>query len=290
LLVALDLGRETERVLARAARLPLATGARVTLLHVVPRPFPGGARAAAIHDARTSLRRLARGLLAQIPVRSRVRAVVRAGVPAAEIAEVARAARAELIVVGRGAARALREAFLGSTAERVVRRGDRPVLVVRLPARAPYRRPLLALDRDQAAHEVLALALRLVPAPRPRLGVVHAFEAPFEGLIYPSLTTPSQRAYRAGFAAEARREILDLLEAERKRFVVEEPPDWKLHVRPGSARDVVLDSVQRTRADLLALGTRARAGLAQLFLGTVAGDVLREVGCDVLVVPPRGRG
>jgi nucleotide-binding universal stress UspA family protein len=100
LLVALDLGPETERVLARTARLPLATGARVTLLHVVPRPFSGGSRAAAIHDARTSLRRLARGLLAQVPVRSRVRAVVRAGVPAAEIAEVARAARAELIVVG----------------------------------------------------------------------------------------------------------------------------------------------------------------------------------------------
>jgi len=30
--------------------------------------------------------------------------------------------------------------------------------------------------------------------------------------------------------------------------------------------------------------------LAQIFLGTVAGDVLREVACDVLVVPPRRVG
>lgn len=35
--------------------------------------------------------------------------------------------------------------------------------------------------------------------------------------------------------------------------------------------------------DLLGYGAVAR-----VFLGTVAGDVLRDVPCDVLVVPPRG--
>lgn len=33
------------------------------------------------------------------------------------------------------------------------------------------------------------------------------------------------------------------------------------------------------------LGTHGYSGVAHVLLGTVAGDVLREVACDVLVVP-----
>jgi nucleotide-binding universal stress UspA family protein len=37
---------------------------------------------------------------------------------------------------------------------------------------------------------------------------------------------------------------------------------------------------------LLVLGTRGYTGVAHILFGTVAGDVLRAVACDVLVVPP----
>lgn len=39
----------------------------------------------------------------------------------------------------------------------------------------------------------------------------------------------------------------------------------------------------------LLVQTRNRTGIAHTFLGTVAGDVLRDVACDVLVVPPTDR-
>ena len=38
---------------------------------------------------------------------------------------------------------------------------------------------------------------------------------------------------------------------------------------------------------ILALGTHGYTGLERAFLGTVAGDVLRAVKCDVPLVPPR---
>lgn len=44
LLVPVDLTAISDRVLGRVALLPLADGARVTLLHVVPEEFPVRAR------------------------------------------------------------------------------------------------------------------------------------------------------------------------------------------------------------------------------------------------------
>lgn len=43
--------------------------------------------------------------------------------------------------------------------------------------------------------------------------------------------------------------------------------------------------VKKADTDLLVLGTHGYSRVAHVLLGTVAGDVLREVACDVLVVP-----
>jgi len=45
--------------------------------------------------------------------------------------------------------------------------------------------------------------------------------------------------------------------------------------------------VRKLDTDLLLLGTHGYSGIARAFLGTTAGDILRDVRCDVLVVPPR---
>ena len=58
-----------------------------------------------------------------------------------------------------------------------------------------------------------------------------------------------------------------------------------MHVQCGSARLVIEKVVKKADTDLLVLGTHGYSGVAHVLLGTVAGDVLREVACDVLVVP-----
>jgi nucleotide-binding universal stress UspA family protein len=64
---------------------------------------------------------------------------------------------------------------------------------------------------------------------------------------------------------------------------------WRPHVRCGSARLVITKAVKRAETDLLVLGTSGHTGLAYVVLGSVAGDVLREVTCDVLIVPPSSK-
>jgi nucleotide-binding universal stress UspA family protein len=64
-------------------------------------------------------------------------------------------------------------------------------------------------------------------------------------------------------------------------------PAWRTHVRYGSPRTVIERAVEKADTDLLVLGTHGYSGVAHAFLGSIAGDVLREVACDALVVPPR---
>lgn len=287
LLVPLDLTAISDRVLGRVALLPLADGARVTLLHVVPKNLPVRAQERAERDARKTLGNEARHLAKALPKGIDVESVVKVGSAAAEIAECATSTRAELIVMGRGGGRAIRDTFLGSTAERIIRRGQLPVLAVRLAPRAAYRRPAVALDLEEGSVDVLALMLRLIPPPRPRVAMIHAFDTPYQGMIYPSLSEEDAEEWRDELGQKATQRIAKLLSAALTRASVSpaDAPSWKMHVQCGSARLVVEKIVKKVDSDLLVLGTHGYSGVAHVLLGTVAGDVLREVACDVLVVP-----
>jgi len=286
-LVPIDLSPSADRVLGRLALLPLADDAIVTLLHIVPDSLHPGDQRSAERDANKALAEDVRHLSRSLPKTVRIETVVKIGAAAKEIAACASAVEAELIVMGRGG-RSLRDIFLGSTAERVIRRGQLPVLVVRLAPRAVYSRPAIALDLDQAAHEVLALALRVVQPPRPRVAIIHAFDAPYEGLGYPSISEDDAEGRRGELKIKITQDVAKLLSTSlaQAKISPEQAPRWTMHIRYGSPRLVIEKAVKRADTDLLVLGTHGYRGVAHVFLGTVAGEVLRDVACDVLIVPP----
>jgi nucleotide-binding universal stress UspA family protein len=287
LLIAVDLSAVSDRVIGRAALLPLAEDARLTLLHVVSRSLPVRDRRRAEQDARQALEADAEHLKRSLPRDAAIRCVVKVGAPATAIVDVAKSVKAELIVMGRGGGRVLRDDFIGSTAERVIRRGQVPVLVVRLPPRAAYRKPAIALDLDAAAPSAVALLLRVVPTPSPSVAVIHALDPPYHGLIYPSLAADDAHEYRSHYQHKARSAVAKLLSSALAHTdAALDAPRWRTHVQFGSPRSVVQKAAKKSNADLLVLGTRAHSGITYAFLGTVAGDVLRAVTCDVLMVPP----
>jgi nucleotide-binding universal stress UspA family protein len=289
LLVPVDLSPSSDRVLGRVALLPLADDAKVTLLHVVPDDIPWSDQRSAERDAKKALAAEARHLARSLPRTVNIESVVKAGAAATEIAARGHAVEAELIVMGRRGGRPLRDPVIGSTAERVVRRSELPVLVVRLPARNAYRRPALALDLDAAADDIVALMLRVLKPPCPLVTIIHAIDHPYRGMVYSSLSEEQVADRKAQLHHEAAGQLSQQLAASLVRAKVRpgEEPIWKTGIRHGSPRMVIEQAAKKAEADLLVLGTHAHTGVAYMLLGTVAGDVLRRVACDVLVVPPR---
>ncbi|MGK3992508.1 universal stress protein [Sorangium sp. So ce1024] len=289
LLVPVDLSPASDRVIGRVGLLPLAEGARVTLLHVIPEGLTFRAQERAEGDARAALRTEADTLARALPRSVTIHHAVRVGAAAAEIARHADTVAADLVVMGRAGGEALRELFFGSTAERVVRQARLPVLVVRQRPRAPYRRPALALALDDASRDAVITLLRVIPPPRPEVSVIHVCDAPLKALAYSDLHEDDIEVCREVRERKAQEELAHVLAAALAEAKVppEDVPAWRTRVRHGPPRAMIEKAVKKVDADLLVLGTHGHSGVAHAFLGTVAGDVLRAVTCDVLVVPPR---
>jgi nucleotide-binding universal stress UspA family protein len=205
--------------------------------------------------------------------------------PFVEIVRAAREGGNELVVIGRHGRRTFPDLLLGSTAERIIRKGRLSVLVVATPPADAYAHPLVAVDLSECSRPALELGGRLAGPSGARLDVVHAFE------------TMSQYAIeRAGFSTEDGVEYR--LHAQRgaqaavQAFLAgsEAAAGATVVVREGDARRVVLDVAAERGADLLALGTHGRSGSAHVLLGSVAEAVVHAARCDVVVavapVPP----
>jgi nucleotide-binding universal stress UspA family protein len=137
ILVPIDFSKPAEKALDYAISLAKQFGAKLTLLSVIePFPTPDFAYYPLVMEndkvvAETKKR------LEQVPVKAGVKAelveklLVRNGVPFREITDAARMLKVDLIVISTHGYSGLAHVFMGSTAERVVRHAECPVLVVR---------------------------------------------------------------------------------------------------------------------------------------------------------------
>ena len=278
LLVATDFSPRAELALRRAVQIVSEGGAALTLFHVCdadPRDDVLARQLTA--DAEETLRQKIRTRF--LHDKPAVTVAVAVGKPVLEIIRRAREETAELIVLGAHGADFIKDLFLGTTAEKIVRKGDRPVLVVKRALQGPYRQVLIPVDFSEHSRQAVELALRL--APRAEFYILHAYQGSAGQLWRADFTKSKIMRYRRQLAKERRKEMeqfLGRVDYGGKRI--------KRLLRHGRASHVIAGVARRLRADLVSVGTVGRTGLPYILLGSVAEHVLREVSCDVLVVRP----
>ncbi len=281
LLAATDLSARSDRALGRAALLAQATGAELVLLHAVNDDQPHSLVAAERREALLLLQAQAAALPAAVAARPRLEE----GDPFEAILRIAEAEAAELLVLGQPRRRLLRDIFIGTTMERVLRHGHRPLLVVKTPPAAAYRHLLLATDLSLHAARALRAAIALGLADGAEVTLLHVFSTP--GTAAMALADVPAAAL-ASHTAQAAREAHAALARFAATLGLAHPP--QLLVAPGRPATIVKDFVDRLRPDLLVLGTEGAVGLKRAVLGSVAAELLAEVACDVLAVPPDSPG
>lgn len=191
----------------------------------------------------------------------------------------AAAGGAGLLVLGARGTNPLRDAILGTTAERLLGKSTSSLLIVKRPAERPYEQVVVAVDFSPASGEALRAALRL--APRAGITAVHAYEVPYEGKLRLSgVESAVIETYRARAAQQALGEMRALVErsAGDATRVVQ-------RVAHGYAGHLILDNEQALGADLIVIGKQKRPLAQEIVLGGVARHVLADARSDVLVVP-----
>jgi nucleotide-binding universal stress UspA family protein len=205
------------------------------------------------------------------------------GMPVEGILAEARQQRADLIVMASRQYPRLARIGFGSVADEITRQAPVPVLLV--PSRAPVPAPpgepaprhiLIPLDGSRLAEEVLEPALHLGRHFNVRYTLLRVVKhALADG--DDSLDCLSQPVPDPGWA-----KAHDYLESVAGRLRGRATHVETCVVR-GRAADGILWAAGRTRADLIALATRAHGGLKRLLLGSIADHLHRHSPIPVLV-------
>jgi nucleotide-binding universal stress UspA family protein len=201
---------------------------------------------------------------------------VETGDPFAVIIEQAREQNADLVVLGEPGKKGLKELFVGTTAERVIRHSDRPVLIVKQKASDTYRRVLVAADFSESSSRGLEAAYEFTPDAE--VVAVHAWQVPAVGFA---------TRHAAEKAMEAENELLRrrIERQARDHLVAPASParSPRIEMREGNPFFVIRETIASFQPDLLAMGTHARSVIAVAMVGSLAREFLVEAPCDVLV-------
>ena len=288
IVVGTDLSWYARRAETRAAMLARELGsAELDLVHVIgslaleslrhllTQP-PEQTEQRLIDSAKEQIAKLAHELAEKhhIPVTP----VIEIGRAHSEIVRHAEAIDAGLVVLGAHGGNFVHELFLGSTAEKVLRKLACPVLIVKREPQAPYQRILVPVDFSEPSRRAMEFALRI--APRAHITVLHAFEVPYEAkLRFAGASEETIRAYRAEAEAQADRamqQFISTLEATAG------PLSDIVEFGPASA--VIREKAEVLEPDLIVMGKHGQAAWEEMLLGSVTKQVILYASCDVLVV------
>lgn len=263
ILVAIDFSKGSLTALARAQSLTKSTGDSLVACAV----FEGQPDDKLIREAEHRLTDLAPE--AEVQVRS--------GTPFVELIQAARAADARLIMAGATGEHTTGQLALGVTVDRLARKADRPVLVVRRHPQDGYRSVIVGIDGSSDATHAAHLARRLAPGAQ----ITAVLAAPPIGehlLTMRGIRENDLSAYRNRLQENAR---------ELLAKVASDLPLDEQEAVVGRAEAVLLEAASRREADLIAIGRRGTSALAAVLLGRVSHHVVHEAPCDVLVYGSR---
>ena len=269
-----------------AVELAKTHRARIELVHSLLVPSRATDFVPSPPDFTEALQEAASGRLNEITeiVRAQgveVSAELKLGVPSQVILEMARQLSADLIVIGTRGLSGLRHLLLGSTAERVVQHAHCPVLTVHPGDKDKHRSIdtiLVPTDFSKDAESAYFAALNLLGRKQgTRVVLLHVYHLPYEYTAYG--TIPTSLDYFKDVEGAAEERLANLAgELERQGFEVETV------AREGFPPEGILGEAEAADADLIAMGTHGRTGLAHLVLGSTAERVVQRADCPVLTL------
>lgn len=249
--------------------------------HFLP-SYQGGARKGLADDARgaweaTVKSTPALGVAAfEVRVAPRVRGIL----------SFASGLKADLLVIGAWSERTP-DVGMGTVATACVRSAACDVLIVRDSHEGKFTRVTACIDFSDTSLKALERAIDIASRDGAAIDVLHVYWTPTN-------LFPFSEAVRSAIDEEARKLQAD---AEKTLSYFCEPLKHELaylkaemHCVPlnGSPGRTIAEFARGRTADLIALGTRGKTNLRDVFLGSTAERLLRATPCSVLAVKPEG--
>jgi len=196
----------------------------------------------------------------------------------------------DLVMITREGDCGLKGRLFGSTSLHLMRKCPCPVWILKPTHHKQYAGILAAVDPDPSDEKkhalnikIMDLATSLAKQEQSKVHVVHVWSPWREHFLRYSRMSARQVEHVTQELLTQRRKQLDelvrgyMLEdlAHQVHFVLDEP---------GLA---IPNLAAQHQVDLIVMGTVCRTGIAGLFIGSTAENVLQQVDCSVLAVKPK---
>lgn len=193
----------------------------------------------------------------------------------------------DLIAMGTHGRRGVRRLLLGSVAEEVVRRAERPVLTVRrdeAEETPTIERILVPIDFSDFSEEALRNACAWARLYDAQLDLLHVVEENLHPAFYVG-GVQSIYDVQPDIDEKARKRMREQLEA----IDAEAASRAQVHVETGRAARKITQFAERAGSDLVIMSTHGLTGLEHFLLGSVTEKVVRHVAAPVLTVKAFGK-
>jgi nucleotide-binding universal stress UspA family protein len=280
IMLATDFSERSDRALRRAALLAREHGAVLDLIHVVDDDRPRRIVEHETSDARMLLEELSLSLKGNDGIRCESGILL--GDPFDGIARATRERHPDLLVIGPHRRQILRDAFIGTTAERTIRFVDCPVLMVNGPPFSPYRHVMLTTDLSENAASSVERYLALGMDPKVMHSILHVYDVLALSMGLSGTLPKEDRDFHiAEHAREARRDTVKFaggFTGSRMEVMVR-------YLETSTANEII-KAAGEIGADLIVLSTQGKGAVARMLLGSVTQQVLQYATVDVLSIPP----
>jgi universal stress protein E len=276
ILAATDFSTRSNRAVRQAGLLAQSGSAQLHILHVVDNDQPDALvgmeerEAQRVLDEQTSSMPELKNL--------QPRLMVTRGDPFDGILRTAAEVSADLVVMG-SHRKQLLDIIVGTTVERVIRKGPFPVLMVNNEAQRKYENVLVAVDMVDASADALRVATTTGLIGDSRATLLHAFMPIGKAKMFAG-GADQQSIY--SYVASQRDDVMKELVAFLGASVGRMDGRWFVRVEEGAPMEVISRVISETGPDLLVIGTNARSGLLRMMIGSVTEEALRSLNVDIL--------
>lgn len=253
-----------------AADIAAQSRGQVSLLNVVEMPVihdsfmapVTGFEEGLFSDLKDSDEREFRRMISKYGKGIKVKTEVRFGSVPLMIADYASEIEADLIVMGTHGTRGVRE-LIGSNAEKVVRTSAVPVLAVKkYPAKGPIKNIVFPNTLDTVNQEELVMKVK-------------ALQDFFKATLHIVWVNTPTNFTRDTITLKRLKEFVSRYMLKNFTLSIFNDP----YEESG-----VINFAHSIGADMIAMGTHGRRGLAHFFIGSVAEDILNHVDCPIWTV------
>jgi nucleotide-binding universal stress UspA family protein len=211
---------------------------------------------------------------------------------AAHIAAHAQKHGFDLIVVSTRGHSGIRRVFEGSVAEALLRAspcpvlfcGPRPGVQMLRPGPHPIRRLLISLDQSEGSESILESALDFAKAMKAEVTLLHVLE-PLRPFV--TVAGVDQRGYSTEEWEQLHARADAYLTTIRQQLEAAQISSTTETTVSNDVAGSVLETADRTNADIIALASSAPHGLVRALLGSVGDRLVRNAPCPVLITRAR---